>query len=373
MRQTLLRVHRWAGLIAGVYVLVISITGAALVFRIDLQRALHPHLFTALAAGALADPVTIMESVSRAYPGHNLSGVDAPTTARPTYLAYVTTPGQFATVLIDPVSAEVLGELPENSVVRTLQDLHYDLLAGRTGRTVNGAGAAAILVMAITGVCIWWPGVKTWRRAMTIDFSRRGHWFWWEMHRAIGIWSVLLILMWAITGMYFAFPSFARSLITSVSPLTPNRTPASSASMARATAPSWREMIAIAQREHPGGHVARVVLPFGDRGAFLVMFADRSPTPAFAQLDSVYLDRLSGARLRTDLTPPTIGDTIVRSIAPLHVGSFGGLPIRMIWFVFGLMPAALFGTGVVVWWNRQRLLAAPPAGRDVLKGFVKLD
>ncbi len=41
-------------------------------------------------------------------------------------------------------------------------------------------------------------------------------------------------------------------------------------------------MIAIAQREHPGGHVARVVLPFGERGAFLVMFADRSPTPAFA-------------------------------------------------------------------------------------------
>ena len=139
MRRVLFQVHRWAGLIAGVYVLVISVTGAALVFRIDLQRAMHPHLFTPRTAGALADPVTIMESVSRAYPGHNLSGVDAPTTARPTYLAYVTTPGQFATVLIDPVSAEVLGELPENSVVRTLQDLHYDLLAGRTGRTVNGA------------------------------------------------------------------------------------------------------------------------------------------------------------------------------------------------------------------------------------------
>ena len=152
MRRVLFQVHLWVGLIAGVYVLVISVTGAALVFRIDLQRAMHPHLFTPRTAGALADPVTIMESVSRAYPGHNLSGVDAPTTARPTYLAYVTTPGQFATVLIDPVSAEVLGELPENSMVRTLQDLHYDLLAGRTGRTVNGVGAAAVLVMGITGV-----------------------------------------------------------------------------------------------------------------------------------------------------------------------------------------------------------------------------
>lgn len=352
MRRVLLQVHLWVGLIAGVYVLVISVTGAALVFRIDLQRAMHPHLFTPPTAGPLADPVTIMESVSRAYPGRRLSGVDAPTTARPTYLAYVTTPRQFTTVLIDPVSAEVLGELPENSMVRVLQDLHYDLLGGRTGRTLNGLGAAAVVVMCATGVVIWWPGRKTWRRALAIDLTRRGHQFWWETHRAIGIWSVVLISMWAITGLYFAFPSFARSLITSVSPLTQNRVPASSAAIADATPPSWREMIAIAQREHPGGHVARVVLPFGERGAFLVMFAGRSPTPAGAELDSVYLDRLSGARLPTDAGPRTIGDTIVRWMAPVHVGSFGGLPIRITWLVFGLMPAVLFVTGFIVWWSR---------------------
>jgi uncharacterized iron-regulated membrane protein len=172
------------------------------------------------------------------------------------------------------------------------------------------------------------------------------------VHRAVGIWSVLLILMWAITGLYFAFPSFSRSLVTSVSPLTPNRVPASAAPAAGATPPSWREMIAIAQRAHPGGHVARVVLPFGERGAFLVMFADRSPTPAFAQLDSVYLDRFSGAPLPTGVTPRTIGDRLVGSIAPAHVGSFGGLPIRITWFVFGLMPAVLFVTGFFVWWSR---------------------
>jgi uncharacterized iron-regulated membrane protein len=43
----------------------------------------------------------------------------------------------------------------------------------------------------------------------------------------------------------------------------------------------------------------------------------------------------------------------VRSIAPAHVGSFGGLPIRIIWFGFGLMPAVLFITGCVVWWMRS--------------------
>lgn len=333
--------------------LVISVTGAALVFRIDLQRAMHPHLFTPRTAGPLADPVTIMESVSRAYPGQRLSGVDAPTTARPTYLAYVTTPQQFTTVLIEPVSAEVLGELPERSMVRALQDLHYDLLAGRTGRIFNGAGAAAIVVMCATGAVIWWPGRKKWRRALVIDVTRRGHRLLWEAHRAIGIWSLVLILMWAVTGFYFAFPAASRSLIASVSPLTPNRAPASSASSAGRAAPSWREMIAMARREHPGGHIARVVLPFGERGAFLVMFADRSPTPAGAELESVFLDRLSGARLPTDVTHPTFGDRLVRWIAPAHVGNFGGPIIRVLWFVFGLMPAVLFGTGLLMWVNRK--------------------
>ena len=61
-------------------------------------------------------------------------------------------------MLIDPVSAGVLGELPEDSIVRTLQDLHYDLLGGRRGRTINGVGAAAIIVMGVTGIWLWWPG-----------------------------------------------------------------------------------------------------------------------------------------------------------------------------------------------------------------------
>lgn len=348
MRRLLFQVHRWVGLAAGVYVVAIAVTGAALVFRIDLQRALHPHLFTPRSQGALADPVTIMNSVARAYPEHRLSGVDAPTTSRPTYLAYVTSGAQFKTVLIDPVSAEVLGELPERSIVRALQDLHFDLLGGRTGRTINGIGAGALLVLGLTGICIWWPV-----RAFTIDRSRKGYRFWWEVHRAAGIWGVLFILMWATTGLYFAFPRQARGLIASAFAVSASRTPLSAPSNAAALQPSWQTMIDRAREVHPGGHIARVVLPFRGRDAFLVMFADASPTPAYAGLDSVYLDSYTGELLPTEVAKRTIGDAIVRSMTTLHIGAFGGAPLRIIWFMFGLMPAVLFGTGVVVWWNRR--------------------
>lgn len=336
MRRVLFRVHRWVGLVAGVYVLIVSITGAALVFRIDLQRASHPHLFTA-AAGAVADPVAIMESVVRAYPDHRLSGVDAPTTTRPTYLAYVTAPGAFKTVLLDPVTARVLGELPERTAVRTLQDLHFDLLSGPTGRIVNGVGALAIVVLAITGVVEWSRLSQNWKRKR----------LWRELHRAIGIWSVMFVLIWAITGAYFAFPSAFRRVIGVASPLSVSRTPQSTAPSDGAT-PPWRQVIDAARQRRPGAHVARVVLPFGERGSWLVMFADRQPTPAYTELDSVYVDQYSAAVIDVDAQRHSLGDRIVGAIAPLHIGSFGGTPVRLAWFVFGLAPAVLAITGAVV-------------------------
>ena len=339
MRRVLFQVHRWVGLVAGVYVVIVSVTGAALVFRIDLQRASHPHLFTASAA-AVTDPVTIMESVVRAYSDHGLSGVDAPTTMRATYLAYVTSPAGFKTVLIDPATARVLGELPERTAVRALQDLHYDLFSGRTGRIVNGIGALAIVVLAVTGVTEWWRRPQNWKRKRV----------WRELHRAIGIWSVLFILMWAITGAYFAFPATFRAIIGAVSPLTIGRTPESP--VRPEARPSWQQVIASAKQARAGRHIARVVLPFGERGSWLVMFADSQPTPAYTELESVYVDQYTGSVIRIDEGQLSAGDRLTRAIAPVHVGSFGGTPIRVAWFVFGLAPAVLAITGAVVWLRR---------------------
>jgi hypothetical protein len=90
VRRALFQVHLWVGVATGLYLFVVCVTGAALVFRIDMQRALHPDLFTPRVEGPPANPADVMETVNREYPGERVSGVDAPTTARPTYLAYAT-------------------------------------------------------------------------------------------------------------------------------------------------------------------------------------------------------------------------------------------------------------------------------------------
>ena len=351
-RRALFQVHLWLGVATGLYIFVVCATGAALVFRIDMQRALHPDLFTPSAAGPPADPVAIMNSVTSAYPGERLSGIDAPTTARPTYLAYTSSGKTFRTLLLDPVTATMLGELAETSFVRTIQDLHFDLLGGRTGRVINGVGAAVLALMGMTGLVIWWPGHSNWRRSLLVDVRRNWKRINWDLHSATGFWTAALVLMWALTGVYFAFPSAFRSTINWISPITVSRAPQSSARNGREPLP-WRRLVDEAQRQAQGQHVARVVVPSSDKAAFLVQFSPVRPTPLGADLLSVYLDQYS-ATVLTQASPPTrtAGDVVMTWVAPLHVGNFGGIGIRIAWLVLGLAPPLLFVTGFIMWWTR---------------------
>jgi len=351
LRRALFQVHLWIGVAAGLYVFVVCVTGTALMFRIDMQKAAYPRLFTPSAPGPLVEPATIMEHVQAAYPDGRLSGVDAPTTARSTYLAYVSKGSEFLTVLVDPVNAQVLGLLPDRTWVRTLQDLHFDLLAGRTGRVVNGVGALLLLAMCVTGLVIWWPGIGQWRRAVTVDFTRSWKRVNWDLHSAVGIWTVALTAMWAITGANFAFPGPIRAMVNRLSPISVVRAPQSAPSATSASPPpTWPSVVEGARARVPGQFVARVVVPSNDRGAFLVTFSAVSPTPVgTAELRSVYIDQHSGAVLSE---PPrgarTAGDTVMAWLSPLHVGSFGGPVVRVAWLILGLAPPLLFVTGFVM-------------------------
>jgi len=339
--------------LTGLYIFIVCATGAVLVFRIDMQRAMHPALFTPRTSGALADPVAVMESVQKAYPESRVSGVEAPTTIRPTYLAYAARGDRFVTLLLDPVSAELLGEVPEHSLVRTIQDLHFDLLGGSRGRLVNGVGALVLLGMCVTGVVIWWPGTGNWTRSLRVDFTRQWRRVNWDLHSAIGFWTVALIAMWAATGAYFVFPTPFRLAVNRISPLTRVPTPQSKPALAGASRLSWRALVDEAQHRAPGQYIARVVLPSSNTSPFLVMFSRSRPTPGNPELTSVYVDQYTGEAVTVPPPArPSAGDIVMAWLTPLHVGNFGGNGIRVAWLLLGMAPPVLFVTGFIMWWTR---------------------
>jgi uncharacterized iron-regulated membrane protein len=64
-------------------------------------------------------------------------------------------------------------------------------------------------------------------------------------------------------------------------------------------------------------------------------------------------DQYSGELLNTwDQLDRSTADAILSWFVPLHFGSFGGLPLKVLWVALGLSPPLLFATAAVMWWNR---------------------
>lgn len=165
LRRALFQVHLWSGIGLGLYIFFISVSGSVLVYRNELYVAATP-----LATGSIADN------------GQPTRGI---------------------------------------MLVSTLIELHDNLLAGPAGRTVNGYGAIAVLLVALTGLVIWWPGVSRWRRSMTLRRDVGWRRFVWDMHSMLGIWSVGFVLVFALSGIYLCFPEGFHSLGDQLQPLTP--------------------------------------------------------------------------------------------------------------------------------------------------------
>src|SRR5712664_550337 len=92
------------------------------------------------------------------------------------------------------------------SSVEWIVDLHENLLFGTNGRFVNGIGAIGLILLCLTGAIIWWPGVGHWRRALAVNWKSPFARLSWDLHSALGFWGFLFVLMWGISGLYFAFP-----------------------------------------------------------------------------------------------------------------------------------------------------------------------
>ena len=90
--------------------------------------------------------------------------------------------------------------------IEWIVNLHANLLSGSTGRLVNGIGAICVTSLCLTGAIIWWPGVKNWRRSLTVNWRAHFARITWDLHSALGFWCFLFVLLWGISGIYFSFP-----------------------------------------------------------------------------------------------------------------------------------------------------------------------
>ena len=221
LRKALFQIHLWSGLGVGLYLVVISVTGSVLVFRSELRQTFMPQPVFVAAEGERLDEDGMIAAAERAWPDASVSIFaerDEPTQA---VTISANRDGDVQQMLLDPYTGADLGNaMPAGWRLTTwLLDLHDNLLSGTTGRAVNGVGAIMMTLLSVTGLIIWWPGIRNWRRSLTVDMRANWRRLNWSLHGAIGFWTVALVFMWGFTGIYLCFPVPFQAFVDYVDPL----------------------------------------------------------------------------------------------------------------------------------------------------------
>jgi uncharacterized iron-regulated membrane protein len=221
LRKAIFQVHLWSGIGVGLYVLLVSVTGSVLVWRNELADAATPDPIILTGSGPRLTDEQLQEAATRAYPGYSVVISRAPNPDQAVDIALERGTESKAR-LFDPYTGRDLGDSVAVGLraIRALLDLHDDLFAGSTGRKVNGVGALLLVVLSFTGIVVWWPGIRTWRRSLTVHRNVGWRRFTWDLHSMIGFWSLGFIAMFAISGSYLGNPEPFQDLADWLEPLT---------------------------------------------------------------------------------------------------------------------------------------------------------
>jgi uncharacterized iron-regulated membrane protein len=356
LRQLNFLVHLWLGIILALYLIVIGITGSILVFRAELETLARPNPWHNHGAGEpLADLRTVIHNVEASYPGRPIISVATPTETDRRFITLVQGRRGRITVASDPVTCKILGELPDSkSWLTFVRDLHVTLLAGRTGRMINGIGAAVLLLLNITGLVIWWPGIRSWKRALTFDFRRTWRRINFDLHRALGFWTLAIVSIWAISGIYFAWPVQILAFVNRLSPVVTARPPLVTVRPAAGGSEAdLHSMIAQAYVLDAGTTLAGIEFPYNRRAPIEILMR-RGNRSGREYTDTLYFNPWTGTHIATWRygVNESLGDWLIWSQVPLHYGTYWGVSIKILWSLLGLTIPVITITGILMYWNR---------------------
>jgi uncharacterized iron-regulated membrane protein len=222
LRRALFQVHLWSGIAIGLYILMIAVTGSVLVYRNELYRAATPQPIISKGSGPRLTDDQLTEAATRLYVGYRVVNLSRARNLDQAVDIWLRRGDDIKRRLFDPRSGNDLGESVPTGIrlVSKLMDLHDNLFAGETGRKVNGVCALAVLALAATGLVIWWPGIKTWRRSLTLPRGVGWKRLTWHLHSMIGFWTLGFVLVFAVSGAYLGIPQPLQDLADRLEPLT---------------------------------------------------------------------------------------------------------------------------------------------------------
>ncbi len=384
MRNLFKKIHLWLSIPVGLFVTIVCLTGAAMVFEEEINHLTDPQLYyvdESSITGYPLQPAELAELVDSSLPDSvAVTGVTVSDVPDHTWLVSLSKPKR-AQVAVNPYTGEVVGSVERKPFFSTMLKLHRYLLVPTDhgsmsiGKLVVGISVLAMVIILLTGLVIWCP--KKWsalRGRLKISFCGGWNKFWHQLHFAGGFYSFIFLLAIAVTGLTWSFTWWHDAVYSLCGE------PAQTEQTASASKDSHKQAAASeAKTAAKADGTTGATTADGYTGATASCYSDSLAQSADGTTGATTADGYTGATAQND--PANLAwseqgkgrtaairdysnlsvqqeyqlpDSVKGWVYWIHTGKWGGLIVKFVYFLACLVGAALPITGYLFWFKRRR-------------------
>ncbi|GIL39665.1 PepSY-associated TM helix domain-containing protein [Roseiterribacter gracilis] len=339
-------VHRWLSIAVALFWLLQALSGALLVFHVELDDArLGDGTVHALDAQALGHAIAAIEQDR---PGEHVRALYATGGVANRFDLYVTRKdGKTDLVRIDGAGT-VLRTSPSDyeygrmSLYRVVSIFHQELFLGDLGTRIVGLSGLLLFTNLALGLRLAWPHRKRWRAALLPSPAQtlRARLYAW--HRAIGLWGALPAFVLVTAGILLAFASPIRDRF-GIELSEPARTGITVTAQPDATA----RAIEVALQRHPGAALSSLRMPRDGRPWYRVRVRVSGEWHRTHGQTTMFVGAADGNVVQQQtLANAPFGVRFFESALPVHTGEAAGWAGRVLSCAVGLWLATMVALGV---------------------------
>lgn len=389
MHKILVRLHRWVGLAIALFLVVAGLTGCVLAFYDELDVWTNPSLYRVSPPTEFAqplDPFQLREEVLRRVPGILINRINLeskPYQASLIYIAPDTVGGTLENdeLFVDPYTGEVLGARMWGDITQGRRNLipfifvfHESLALGTVGEYLFGIVALLWTLDCFMGLYLTFPiraarqkkaWLRRWQPAWLIRWRASSYKFNFDLHRAGGlwVWAMLLVLAWSgvsfnlsdevynpVMGAVFDMKAQADMKIPDLPQ--PLLNPPISFRAAVKIGDELLKEQALLQDFNVGGIGG--IYYSSEIGGYYYGFSSNFDIRDGFESDLI-LSAEDGRYLGVFLPKrEPAGWQITNWIEGLHRAKIGGMAMKVLIFMMGLVVTMLAVTGIIIWWRKRK-------------------
>lgn len=372
------QVHWFIGVTAGAILIVMGVSGALLAFHEELLDMLNPGIrHVTPRPDALLTPAQLLARIQTAQPEARIASVwmttDPEMSARVTFRPPRGV-RRGETRYVDPYTGTLLAPLRGEVFFQFVVRLHrWFLLPNEIGKILTGSAAMSLLILSLSGLYLRWPRqLLAWRTWFKPNCTLSGYALLRNLHLVLGTWALAMYVVLCLTGMYWAFGWFKNTVDVMAGETPRQRNVAKPIIATRDTHPipvdlslTW----SIFLREAKGYRSAQVRLPEKPGEPIQITYFDVDASHEGAR-NRMSVASTGEVMQHQRYTDKTAAERIIASAYPLHIGTYFGLPGRIIMLLVSLGLPLFAISGWMLYLDRRQKKAQVRTERTQFNGLT---